>query len=266
MKKLNKEEILEFQLSILKEIDAFCKDNKITYFLSGGTLLGAVRHEGYIPWDDDIDLMMSRKDYDRFIREFKSKNLKIYSLETDLDCRFPFMKVYDKRTLVAEDSLRDKMEYGISVDMFPLDFAGNDINQIKRQVAHSQFYQRLLKLKLASINERWNLLEKVLIAVGKTLLLPVKFSWFCEKINKIAKQKTNIESKYMGCMVWGYGMGEILDSSSFSTSTTLIFEKLVFPVPIGYYQYLESMYGDYMQLPPKEKQKSKHDYDAYLVE
>ena len=131
MRKLVRKEIKNYQISILKAIDSFCKDKNITYFLSGGTLLGAARHAGYIPWDDDLDLMMPREDYDRFTNEFKNEYLKIYSLATVSDCRFPFMKVYDKRTLVAEDSFKNEMVYGVFVDIFPLDKAPSKLSKSK---------------------------------------------------------------------------------------------------------------------------------------
>lgn len=265
MKKISKKRIIEYQLSILQEIDSFCKRNNITYFLSGGTLLGAARHAGYIPWDDDLDLMMPRKDYDKFTKEFKSENLKIYSLATVSDCRFPFMKVYDKRTLVAEDSFKNNMVYGVFVDIFPLDKAPAKLSKIKTLVYKSVFYQKLLKIKLASTDDRWSFIQKVVLAVGKIGLFFVPVTWFCIKIDKIARSSAKEDSSNMGCMVWGYGLREILDEKDFAETIYLDFENFKMPAPIGYKKYLSSLYGDYMTLPPVEKQKVKHDFDAFEV-
>jgi lipopolysaccharide cholinephosphotransferase len=265
MKKLNRKEIKSYQISILKEIDSFCKVNNITYFLSGGTLLGAARHAGYIPWDDDLDLMMPRADYDRFTKEFESEHLTIYSLAIVANCRFPFMKVYDKRTLVAEDSFKDDMVYGVFVDIFPLDNAPAKQTKIKALVYKSIFYQKLLKIKLASKDDRWTLSQKVVLVVGKIILAFIPIVWFSAKIDKIARSSLKENSPNMGCMVWGYGLREILDMKEFAKTVYLDFESFKMPAPIGYKSYLSSLYGDYMTLPPIEKQKVKHNFDAFEV-
>jgi len=266
MHPLDPMELKDIQISIMKEIDSYCKEHNLAYYLAGGTLLGAVRHKGFIPWDDDVDLIMPRSDYEKFLTEFSTSHCKVYSLYTSPKCRFPFAKVYDTRTSVIEGSFRKKADFGVFVDIFPLDIASDDSLLIHKQVEHSRFYQQLLKIKLSRMGKHWNLSQNLSILVGNFFLLPFSTTWFSRKIDAVAKMNTHLQTNKMGCMVWGYREREILDKSSYASGVPIEFEKLVFPAPCGYHEYLSSLYGDYMKLPPIEKQVSKHDFVAYWKE
>ena len=118
------QELRGVQLGILDDIHAFCVDNGIRYFLACGTLIGAVRHKGYIPWDDDIDLYMPRDDYERFINEFKSVsgNCRVLDPKKEKHYYYTYAKVVDKRTLLVEPEA-DGYRIGVYVDVFPVDYA-----------------------------------------------------------------------------------------------------------------------------------------------
>jgi lipopolysaccharide cholinephosphotransferase len=266
MRALNRTEIQAMELDILIEIDAFCRTFNIVYFLSGGTLLGAVRNKGFIPWDDDIDLMMPRPDYDRFIAEFSSKRYELYCLEHNQGCRFPFAKVYDRMTIVREGALSKKVDYGVFVDIFPLDVAPDAPKAIRKQVQHSRFYQQLLKIKLSMPGSRWNPFVNISMVVGKMLLIAVPIPLLVKKIDRIARSNSHKITNKMGCMVWGYREREILAVDAFASSLPLEFEKLVFQGPRGYHEYLKSIYGDYMTPPPPAKRGRKHDFEAYSLD
>jgi lipopolysaccharide cholinephosphotransferase len=266
MKELDAGQMKEVQLEILKSLNRFCNENDIHYFLSGGTLLGAIRHKGYIPWDDDIDLAMPRKDYERFLSTYSDARFKVYSLKTARHCRFPFAKVYDTKTSVFEGAYKKKAEFGLNIDIFPLDVAPDDDVAMGKMLKRSRFYQQLLKVKLSRISSQWSFSRNLEIAGGRILLFPFSTGYFSSKIDTIAQSCSSGKTARRGCMVWGYKEREILDNAVFASSVPVEFEKLVFPAPVLYDTYLSSLYGDYMQLPPEEKRMTHHDFVAYWNE
>ena len=119
MNKLDTDTVKEIQMDILSSVDTFCKENNIRYFISGGTLIGAVRHKGYIPWDDDIDIMMLRKDYNKFVHDFGTKGKYcVLAPELNMHFPFPFAKVEDTSTVLIEN-MATPWEMGINIDVFP---------------------------------------------------------------------------------------------------------------------------------------------------
>ena len=130
MKEIEIEELKRIQIGILKHLDAFCKENNLTYFMCGGTLLGAVRHKGFIPWDDDIDIMMKREDYDKLIALYPkndNSNFKLFSYELDKSFPYPFAKMDDCRT-IFEEEINDSYKIGVNIDIFPIDYITEDLN------------------------------------------------------------------------------------------------------------------------------------------
>ena len=121
------EELKSRQLEILTRIDKFCTEHNIQYSLAFGTLLGAIRHKGYIPWDDDIDIMMLRSDYNRFISLFYDEQLRVLSIENESRYILPFAKVVDNNSILIEQSTME-LPLGIYVDIFPVDNIPDDIS------------------------------------------------------------------------------------------------------------------------------------------
>ena len=133
MRQISADELKEIQLNLLNNIDHFCKSNGIQYFLAYGTLIGAIRHDGFIPWDDDIDIAMPRPDYDRFIKKFNaySKDYQVEDYSITDNYPTPFAKVIDTRTEMRM-TLYNQRSSGVYIDVFPIDGIGN-ANQIKHQ-------------------------------------------------------------------------------------------------------------------------------------
>ena len=267
MKKISLDEVKNIQLNILKKFDDFCDKNNLRYYLAGGTLLGAIRHKGYIPWDDDIDVCMPRKDYEFLVNNFISndKNLTIKSfLLNNLD--IPFAKIVDISTKIDSKFDESEVNKHLWIDIFPVDGLPEDIYKVKEIYSRCNFYRTLLLLQDAKLGEGTTCFRKY----AKYLLKPLaKFygrKRCVEKLEKIAKSNPYETSKYVGAVTWGlYGAGERMLKSEFEKSVELEFEGYKFPAFSCWDSYLTGLYGDYMQLPPVEKRKT-HNMTVYLKE
>lgn len=252
--------IQEIVYSMLKDIDSFCRKNNITYYLSGGTCLGAVRHKGFIPWDDDGDIMMPRKDYDRFLKLFgKEYNEKygVGSLATDKEWMRQYARVWDKKTILKSNNVADK-DIGVFIDVFPID--GLPENKYIRTLYYKKV-KILDGLKNASYktksldDEKYKLIKKIAAIAVK----PFGTRFFAVMMDKSARRYDFDKSKFVGVsMVTHYGQRETIKRKYMSHSLEMKFENSIFTVPCGYKKYLSNLYGDYMKLPKDTEQNYPH--------
>ena len=262
MKPVSSNELRAIQLNILKVVADFCDNNDITYFLAFGTLIGAIRHHGYIPWDDDIDIAMPRPDYDRFLSMFDEEhpNFKIISIENNYDYGFSFAKVHDNRTIINETQYKQD-EFGVYIDIFPIDGI-----KYHKQVHILRIINKLLHTKKANFTQR-TISKKIINALGKIILLPFSTHFILTIIDHIARQCPFGSTSKAGCICDSVvGERAIVDTDLFSSSIIQEFEGESFKIPVGYDKWLKSIYGDYMQLPPLEKRISHHVFEAYWKE
>ena len=134
MKQLTISEIQQIEYELLIQFDEYCHKNRITYFLSNGTLLGAIKYKGFIPWDEDIDVLVPREDYNRLINSFKdNEQLRLFSYERNKNYRFPFAKLCDIHTIKEEYSYENSVNLGLNIDIFPLDYWKNDLMEAKKE-------------------------------------------------------------------------------------------------------------------------------------
>ena len=263
MRKIDIHELRTIQLSLLDEVDVFCKKNGIRYSLCGGTLLGAVRHGGYIPWDDDIDLMMPREDYDRFARTFRSPRAVLQDLRENPAVIESFLKVCRRGTLMLDTTL-GRRQWGIYIDIFPIDGAPADYAEHCRRLAALRaqlpvvcpFYRIVPHHK-----GLWLLkyLVKRALHPSYANILDLK-----DEIEDLARTYSPETSGFAGVLLGCYGEREVMLKYVFADYGELMFEGKAYPAIMGYDAYLKSLYGNYMQLPPEEERTSHHHYEAYV--
>ena len=258
MRAINLEELRSIQLDLLQKTAEFCENNGIRYFLCGGTLIGAVRHKGFIPWDDDIDIAMPRPDYDRFVKIFNRSEsyCQVVSLETDPNYTYAFAKVYDNRTVIRELHYA-KVKFGVNIDILPADGV-KDVSQVYKIM----YLHKVLNTKKANYYKR-TITKKIINTFGKLLLLPFSAHQIATWMDSEARKYKFGSVPLAGLIANPLGPGEIVDKSVFDGDVYQEFEGRTYRVPIGYDTWLRSIYGDYMQLPPEEHRVSHHTFDAW---
>ena len=260
MRELTHEDVQKVSLDILRHVHEFCVANGIRYTLAYGTLLGAVRHQGFIPWDDDVDIMMPRPDYDKFCAIYKQDGYRL--LSPNNHSIFPFARVCDITKTITDDSFWPwtDVEHGVCIDVFLIDGAEDDIEKLKKRwkkatlVRKHLIYYRLAK---TPIKFEWGFIRNLKIFFAKLL-----FSWGTPQKKALALLdviKYN-DSNYVTNMSSPdeYDI-EHFKKSMFDNYCLLKFEDTKFFSVSDYDKMLSDYYGDYMQLPPKEKQVPRHD-------
>ncbi len=265
MKRIDLEGLKQAQLLILKDVHNFCVKNDIKYFLAHGTLIGAVRHKGFIPWDDDIDIAMPRQDYDRFISSFNGAYdyLKVLSFDTAKDYYYPIAKVYDNRTIMKENIVNTYPGMGINIDIFPIDGIPDDKKDADAHLKKLIRWGKMRDVKQVKLSSSRSFGRNVLLLLGRTLLLPLTNRFLLNKLDKIVRSVPFGSTKYAGSMAYFTIMFKPVSVSSFQGTIDAPFEGYMFKIPQGYDEWLRNIFGDYMQLPPEEKRVTHHRFEAY---
>jgi len=249
-----------FEIAIY--FDNLCKEHNFTYYLCGGTLLGAVRHGGFIPWDDDIDVSMPREDYDKLINNYKKILKKPYDLQyykNTKDYHLSFAKIVDTNTTLVEVDGKDNYKIGGAfIDIFPIDGAGDTYEKgIKRRKKASPYIRisswasySKAKLKGASFY------KKIIMQTFKIFFNAKKAKL---KLENFLRKKPYSQSNYVAVYVGKYRFKEIMKREIYGEPVKINFVNQQFYAPQHYKEYLNIKFGDgYMELPPEEKRKSGH--------
>ena len=268
MRIMSIEEIKEIELDLLRNLNEICEKNSINLYLTYGTLLGAVRHGGFIPWDDDIDVMVLREDYDKLVKVLQStpSPYRFRCMENDSKYSFPLAKFYDDRTVVEEKYGRLVTgEFGVYVDIFILDNLPDSVDVSEKFFKEAQRH----KLYYALSNSTYRFTKNVLFTIPRNLIAFLfrlrGYRYYLEKYINYWMKHNNSDTECVGVVQFGEGLDskERCSRKALTGDTVLQFEGIMCKVPDNYVQYLTQMYGDYMSLPPVEERVTKHKHDVY---
>lgn len=266
MKTIDVEELKNIQLDVVKALHDFCVENKIKYSLACGSLLGAIRHNGYIPWDDDIDVYLEREDYNRLITLFPKSYKGIYEfvcLEKTKWWRMSYGKLYDNRTIMYENS-HGWIPIGVNIDVFPVDTVPDNPKAWNRYNKFRKLLQNIYSLKVLNISNERSVSKNIVVILGRICLFLVSSRFIAQIINKYAQYFNNKKNAH--CLfenVQGLFQKKAFDKEDFSETILHKFEDKELFVMKGYDHCLKCGFGNYMKLPPIEKRVSHHSFTAY---
>lgn len=249
-------------LDMLAWFHVFCEKNDITYYAVGGTMIGAARHQGFIPWDDDIDLAIPRNDYNRLIEMLK-KPIDHYVLESPYsgskDFLYSYSKLYDTNTTLIQCTRRN-CKRGLYLDIFPLDGIGDTEQDALKNFKKFDRKRNFLLTRTCAIRSERSWYKNLSIVLSRMIPSFIvddkKLSIDVDKIAQLNSEKDT----YVANLGGSYGSKEIVKKEIFGVPTLYKFENIEIYGPEKYDEYLTHIYGDWKQLPPIEKRKTNHDY------
>ena len=267
MRIASQDELRGVQLQLLDCFMDYCKRNRLRCFLTGGTAIGAIRHHGYIPWDDDIDLSMPREDYRAAAVGFAKAHpqFDIYFPGTE-GYPHPFIKIADPTTRLYEYNDHALDNLGINIDIFPLDGAPDAFLLRWLLFLRIYFWRNILNLKTVVDHAQRHPLKRMVLRFGKRLALVFDLEFVVKRMDRLASRVHGKKAKYSGILVWARPNQGVVSTSVFSSETIFEFEGRRYPVPIGYDTWLKATYGDYMTPPSLDKQQTHHGFLAYVKE
>ena len=254
---INAETLHKRLLAMAKVLHQVCVNNKINYYMLGGTMLGAVRHKGFIPWDDDMDFGMPREDYDRFIRLVEEElpyPFEVRYYKNELNSPIHYAKLIDGSTTLIEDSYHNYVE-GLYIDIFPIDGAGNGSFADYLHARRIYYYESLIT-NHCTTREKNDLARKLFKKYAKAHNLPRLHN----RIESLMTQKSFGDSTLVANYLGYWKEKEIMSKEIFGTPKEYAFEDAIFWGASDADAYLRSLYGDYMQLPPEDKRVFKHNF------
>lgn len=250
-------------VDMLSWFHAFCEDHELRYYILGGTMLGAARHHGFIPWDDDIDVGMPRSDYEKLAVLMKNTDLH-YVLEmpkaSQADFFYPYAKLYDTQTTLIENT-RYKIKRGIYLDVFPLDGVGaskQDSITFFRPIKRKQSILIAMTTGIRAGRSLYKNAAVIAMRCVPNFLLDKKKLLL--SVDQMCAQKDFDQCEWVGNLMGNWMEREIMPRSVMGKPTAYTFENLTVWGPEDYDGYLTSLYGNWRELPPAEKRKTHHDF------
>lgn len=254
-------ELKNMLIEMMEYFHEFCCKNNLKYYALGGTMLGAARHNGFIPWDDDIDIGMPRKDYEKLALLMEKNKEEKYIFETPLtkegDYYYGFSKLYDTRTTLIENT-KYKIKRGIYIDIFPLDGVGNTLEESKTFSERIYKLDNLLMLKTAGFRKGRSLYKNIGIFIFR--FIPINPKNILHKLVKKCSEKDFDKYSWVGNLMGAWRFKEVMPKNYIGKPKLYKFEGIeIFGVENAD-AYLTSLYGNWRELPPEEKRVTHHDF------
>lgn len=265
MIQLEGHQLQEILLEAAKAFGTLCDECGLTYYLSGGTLLGAVRHHGFIPWDNDIDMMMPRADYEKLLSiHYNNGRYKILDCFSDRNYGYSFAKFVDTKTCrYAIDN--NQTEFGVYVDIFPIDGYPDSLVLSNIRNYYLSYLRIWRGFMLSKESKKQSKFRKIKNIIRK--LNPTSSNAYSRRINRIGQRNRYEDSAFVGVQSATHVQrNERNPKTIFEKTVYLPFEDTSFPCPSGYDEYLQHLYGDYMKLPPESQRVASHVNKFYLLD
>lgn len=269
MREISLDELKKIQLDIVVKIDHFCRENGIKYFLDGGTGIGAARHKGYIPWDDDIDIAMTRPNYEKFIYNFNNSVEHLYVCAPELDINYyaTYANVCDDRTVLSEGANGHRgQEIGVKVDIFPIDGTVENYEDSLRRHRFLRLLCQLMSRKRRNMsilwkNDKWKFCTCLFVRV---LVFFISYTMLQKWVHRLAtKYPFETSSRAYDVVNPVYKRPVHCRRETFEDYIDITFEGKTLMTLKDYNTYLTDLFGDYMQLPPEEQRVPHHGFTAY---